>query len=1238
MISPTLNQSRHRMRAFAVLCISLFLFAITQSSCGAHKQTIDTLPTLENATELPRDADALEQFRHRQPQNAEEALIQAYVHLLYIDLDEAFAALMSPAFEDAAPMLRLARIALMVTNYQDLIDPQPLRAWAHAQDPQEMFAQERVLFTELQRALTLQALEEDDADELPSPLPFGGARSWTVVGWNIGSWTRALQSQGRAEENATLNDLPLRKNQYRHTYNTQLAAITPNPYRGETALYESFVRVDENTEVAITRFGAQDYFSLWIDDTLVLQRDASDTNDTSYTMPRYELAPGTYRVRMMVHSGVASLELPNLIVLKGALKDFGVDVGPASGGTITPIRSAPRSLAEGLAPRTKQNELSWLVHAAVAALSDDTRGFDLASQDATSHHPIHALVRAHLFRQAQDAPHANSLALQALRAIDASWPDYPAIALRDAQISFETSENAEVLQRLTPWLDQEKTSPHLRVVYANMARRLGYDMLALRTLENVVKSYPQWCDAWTDYFRTLLRHKGVLQAEDFEQVPARCTDARWLKRVVLEQWRGNFEGYNAALERAWKRGGSSFSTGFDLFWQILKTEGPDAAEKHLNELLAAGAQEKDVLGEKSALAVHRGQEEEFYALLEGWAQRFPARADIQRARAQLLDQKLFADLRVDGMERVKAYRESQSIRTADIDEIYILRRQAWRWFKDGGGARIYHELTELHTNNAIAAVGEIGIPNDVQVLQLRVIKPDGSVRYPEAVNDRTALSMPDMEVGDVLEREYLTLFEPVPEDAFMYRTEPFYFQSTGAPIYRSELHIEYPESWGEAVDLEKHNFGGDHQTSAHDGNIIHKMTAQDMPTMTGESWSPPRAEYLPWAQWNAFYNQEKELDAWADAIVPALAPAQEINARAEKLLRGLKDEKAQLQALYRYVIDKVELTSYYFSTSARATERMKKGDRVALFYALAQAAGFTPEIVFVRSIYAPQLPIKHPWLSHFDSLAVRVKTKKDTHWLSFYSDHSPFGYLDAQDQNSKAMIVTGKERGTQITTPDRLREDGATKMDISVWLDENGDARIEMTWVGGATFDDEMRSMLRTYPSALERQHVFEELVDRIIGQAELTDLQIENEDAPEASLRIRLSANIDGLAEVQGQHLVIDRRFDDDLEWLTSTTTLPERKLPLRLYFERNSERRYTIHAPENYQRTRDLSDVHLTHLNHVVVREVHAMSGASIAWTQKLRLERGQIAPEAYKSFAAFGQQARASSRVRLEWKRTP
>lgn len=1216
---------------------ALIILAAMISACGARQRADHILPALPASDELPQDATSLDALRTQDPSSPEAAFLRAYVHLLYADIAQSFDALMSPQLDDAPPMLRLGRLALMVANYDDLIDDSGLVAWSNAYASREMFPQERVLFVELQRALALRNMTREDAAELPSARPLGGAEQWTVVGAISSTWTDEILTQGAAASVETLQDLPLQGRQRRFDYPTKVGGLPYNPHPGNVAYYESFLRVDEPTRVAITRFGAQDNYSVWIDDTLVLQRGAQDTNDASYHLPVLDLDQGVYRVLMVVRSSDEQVQPPHVIALEGEIAAFSSDEGPAQAGRVTEVNIAHASLTEALAPVRENDVLTWLVHAAIAMLSDDALGYALTQQEVETTHPLIALVRAHLYERIRDLPGNDSLALQAVRSVDPAWPEFPGLVLKDAQLVFGASEDRDAAQRLATWADADDASPHVRAAYGYMLRRLRLNALAMQVYDALVEDYPMWCDAWSDRLRMMLQHRGILTREDFQDAPEFCSDVRWLKLAVTEQWRGESANYIAALERSLARAADNPRAAIDAFWQLLKSDGVDRAEAYLDTLNARGLEDEDLLAESSAIVLLREGSEGFERLVEQFAERWPERQDVRMVLARLSAQRIFSDLRPDPTPILETYRASEGSGNSKAELVYIYDYGVWKLFESGGGVRIQHQLIELNSNNAIVQAGEIGIPDGAEVLELRIIKPDGSTRSPESSEDKSSLSMPNMEIGDVLERELLEFFPPPADGDITFRSDPFYFQMYDAPMVFSQMRIDYPEAWKDDVVVERFNFEGAYDTTVKDGYIQERMTVQDQSSALTEHWAPELLEVGPWARFSAFGSLEREIQSYGDRVLPRVAPAPEIDALARALIGKKKKEEEVLRALFRFVIDEVESTSVFFNVSARETARAEQGDRLALLYALAKSAGFQPELAFVQSFDMPKIESPIVSTENFDSIALRIRGKKKTYWFELQNEHAAFDHLSSYAQDRPALIITGDARGEIVRTPDHLWDDVRETVDAELWLDADGNARFEHTLFGGDELSIYVRALLEYEPNAQRRRDIFEGYLGGLYGDVTLDELTIDGEDDPEAPIALHLKGTIGNFATVRDGTLILDHMFDETL-LLWGTTASSARALPILISNPVLDVLNITLHPPENHRVSRGLSTVELAYDAHRYTREVASDTRDSVSWTRTVRLQRGRILPEAYAAYAAFGQKARTAERVRIEWTSVP
>lgn len=1229
----TRKSSNLSFRGLALwLCVGLLSVG---SACGSRQDTPPRLPALEETATLPDNAEALRAWMDAAPTSAEDMFLKAHAHMLDVDVEAMHAALLSPLFDDAAPMLRVGRMALLLANSDALIDKAPLYTWMSTRDVATMIPQERVLFTELQQTLTLDALDKEDAESLPSALPLGGSARWNVMGPIATTWSAEILEQGDAASVQSLEELSLRGRQRLHAYPTVLGRLAQNPQLDGPAYYESFVRVEEPTRVAVTRFGARDFYSVWIDDTRVMQRRADETNEASYQMPVYDLSPGVYRVLMTVRNSAQTVQPPHIIALSGAVAEFSSDAGPARDGKIVRVEDIARDLTSSLATGEDKAVLTWLVHAAVAMLGDDALAYQLVHMDVGEQHPAVELVRARLLDVVRDMPISGSLALQILRGVPDSWGEVLGVSLKESQIVFRTSEDLDAARTLAEMAQSENAPPHVRSVFAHVMRQLKFNSLAFTTLKQLTVEYPNWCEPWEEYLHLALSYRGLLDAEDFANAPMDCQQVRWLKTVVTEQWRGDNVEYTEAQRRAFARRAHTRESAIDLFWHLLQAEGPDAAEVHLATLKNYGLMESDLVAERATIALLREGEDGLEELLTRFVQEHPDRKDTRMVLARLSGLPVVEDLRVDGLRALNAYQESEQFTRSKPDTVYVLDYAAWHVLENGGALNITHQMFELNSNDAIREAGELALPKDSETLELRVIKPDGSVRTPERTSGKSALSLPNLEVGDVLEIETLS-FQPEPQIGPPHVTSgAFYFQVPDAPMVLSQMKVSYPQGWADDVIVETFNYEGEHEKTTQDGRVQETLTVRNSTSIRDEYWTPSLKEYGPWAQFHAYPNIETEIKSYTDHVLPQVAPSPDIDSLTAKVIGERKSEEEKLRAIFRYVIDEVEQSAGFFAVNARETARMKQGARLTLLYAMLESAGFSPQLSFISSYDMPIYESEVVDTDQFDVVALYVETKKSVYWLHVAREIAPFAQLPPYAQGRPALIITGARAGETLETPKQLWEDVRGQTEVELWLEANGNARLETSQTFGSDDAAQWRASLEYMPNNDDRRRAMEGMLSQTYGQVTLTDLVFDGENAPDEPLVLRMRATIKDFADVGQDTLTIDRIFDE-VTVLTSATASSSRNLPLLVDTPVFDVLNLRVHPPNEYRVVRGPSAEQFAHGEDTYVRTMAQSAGQSIGWTRSLKVQRKRIEPDAYPAFAQFGQKVRNAERVRMQWQR--
>lgn len=1221
--------------ALALAALLLLLVLGLQSGCGARQSADARLAPVSNAMVLPASPDALRDFASTAPERDDQAYLLAFTRLLFADFDGAVRALIdeTPTWESDA--LRVGRLAFLIWNYQNIIDLEPLRQWANAQDRASMVPVEAVLHQELSSYLSVDLLIEEDADTLPLALDFGGAASWNVYGPVSSHLSQSVRSMGVAANVKSIQDLPHRSTQVNRRQETRLGSIGDNPSRGSVMLYETFLQVDAPTTLVFASFGGADYLSLWVGDTLTLQRYAEDGNEPAYLTRTVRLDAGVHRV-LMKHGGrESSVRTIRAVAIDGELKNFAADIGPATQTKATIVPAQPKNVSAWLSPQTDEGLTPWLVAVSVAMLGDDGLLWTLSDAEFETEHPLVSFIRANILENLGNYGLGKARALQELRSIDERWLPLEGVEMMAAQLAFTASDDDTAPQALAPAAMDPAASPHVRRAYASMVGQLGYDALAWRTLAQLSKEYPTWCAVWREYLQRSVGYRGLLTEADFEGAPRSCHDVRQLEVLATKVWRGESADYNASLLRDLARRPGSQAFAVSAFWQFLQSEGADAAERYLQTLDLRGLRAEELVPLRAALAfVRSGQAETVAAIDQGLAQR-PENAVLQRQAWSLDARSAFEALRVDGLEALKEYRANQRDASAVADIVYVLDYGAWRYFEEGGAVKIVHQLFELNSREAISSMGEIGVPHNAITLEMRVIKPDGSLRTPVQIDEKQSLSLPDLEIGDVLEIESVEFIPPNMEEVLGYQSGGFFFQATSAPMHLSQMVVEYPARWGDEALLEVHHFDGE-RTRTTQGNYVREtLTVHKSPTMVSERWTPDPQEYFPWASFHAFRSKDVEVEGYADYVGTRVAPSAEIDAMRRTVLAGVRGEAAQVEALFRFVADEVVMSSGFFGVSALETARMMRGDRMSLLFALLQSAGFDPQVTLVESFDGPRYASEVFRVDRFDSVLLHVRVGTKDYWLDPNREFAPFNVLQSYMQGGEALVILGSRLGEELTVPTSPDLDARNRSVVELWLDEEGNARLSYVYHYSPDYAAGMRDSLRQVPSERDRVRYMEQFLSANYGPSTIEKLIIEGAEEPSTPLVFRMEARIDGLATKRGDELYIDRAFEPPAQFL-GYTAASNRQLPLLIDSPTFTDIEVTIHPPAGYRRSRRLESLELSHGDYHYARSVKDAAGEAVRWVRRVTVPRGRVQPEAYGALAQFAQGVRDAERVRLQWMR--
>lgn len=219
----------------------------------------------------------------------------------------------------------------------------------------------------------------------------------------------------------------------------------------------------------------------------------------------------------------------------------------------------------------------------------------------------------------------------------------------------------------------------------------------------------------------------------------------------------------------------------------------------------------------------------------------------------------------------------------------------------------------------------------------------------------------------------------------------------------------------------------------------------------------------PDVQFSSFQSWKEVGDWYWNLQRDRIEPSPAIKAKATELTKGLTDDAAKLQALYKFVSIQYRYIGIAFGIGRyqphAADDVLSNNygdckDKQTLLAALAQASGITvyPALIGSSRKLDPDVPSP----AQFDHIIgyLPAAQGKSALWLDTTPEVSPLGYLVTPLRDKPALVMTGEKSAELITTPadppfpsvqtfkieGKLSEDGT--FDAHVTDTSHGDAEV----------------------------------------------------------------------------------------------------------------------------------------------------------------------------------------------------
>jgi len=425
----------------------------------------------------------------------------------------------------------------------------------------------------------------------------------------------------------------------------------------------------------------------------------------------------------------------------------------------------------------------------------------------------------------------------------------------------------------------------------------------------------------------------------------------------------------------------------------------------------------------------------------------------------------------------------------------------------------------------------------VRVELVEVVKPDGTavpVKVEElgrVMIDRSQMSrniynpndkvlqvsVPAVEVGDVVHYFFVReIVKPrVPETWSDYMV----FEYT-SPIRRMTYEVVAPKALPlRSVALRDPVEGTvTYSTEDADDHVLHRWLVRDVPRMFEEPDMPPLHTVVQRLLVSTIPSWE-EISRWYwNLCAPHLETTDEMRGTVAELTKGLADRREKIEAVFRFVSQKVRYLGLTVETEApgyephdvRMTFENRYGvcrDKAALLVAMLREADIEAFPVLIHSGPKKDPDVPQPYFNH---AVVAARNPDGTYLLMDPTDESTKDLFPAYLADRSYLVAT-PEGDPLRTSPIVPAEKNLVRIETQARLGPTGDLRAESV----LNFDGVNDGAYRGYFSRLkpsERRLYFEGVLKRAVPGARLTKIEIEPEDIRDTTrpLVVRLAFEAD--------------------------------------------------------------------------------------------------------------------------------
>ena len=1000
--------------------------------------------------------------------------------------------------------------------------------------------------------------------------------------------------------------------------------------------YESYVEVAQSGPylLALTSDSSS---TLWLDNEAALRRDALALSPPYYLARLVELEAGRHRL-LFKHAGRSSNVVSIRLIPVGQAPQYAMKMSEA--GELADADLLGHIRYQGGLPATIEEMaqspfLLWLAADYAGKVGDHARARH-AIGGVVEQYPFFLpamLTNAELFRSdpGLDPALATSYAIEELRDLLAKAPELNYAALLLGAILLDEGQRDAALEQFDGFVAQVPNES------------LGHDYRH-RALEE---------KGWVEPAREALRRAAQLAPDDCRlayyvvteeikeghyPVPAELSESQQACPGIVEALVEHYYLPREQLKEAVHAYESLLGRyPYELSYLLRLAELAIVAGEYEQALaLYTDAEaffpEEDqplFVFERVDLLVSLERQDEAAALVNRAIEANPSSIAYIRLAQQFEQPEVLADLRVDGLAYVQEYL-ANTRNEAQHSAFLILDYAAFRYFPDGTGLSVTHQITRVLNKEGKNQHGEVYIPPGAVITQLRTIKADGVTTIePETIPNKPSVSMPNLEVGDFIEFEYIVSEPARVEDALSFSLLRWYFQIYDAPLMYSKVVYEFPK--GIEPQLEVRGEVPPPEITENGDFTRYTYLMTDMLQPRPEPFAPSMLEIVPSVRVAYDVQLNDRHAAIRNGVIKSVLPSAYL---ADALLLAIGDEQdpeAIARRAFHFVKSEVaEESDTYFGMPASWVWTRRAGSRFSLLKALLDMAGVHNYVVLIRPFGAPEVDGPIPDLEYYSEVALFVELDDGSRlWLDPTQTHAKFNYLSSTLQGQPAYTLEAEPRHIVVDTFPVDYE--LQQLAFELQIEEDG----RLVGTATETSDGENGTGLKNFisRSQLDDDEVRDQLANYLassFGEVSVSDYsfsEITDDEPVSVSFAFeaqRFGRLLDNQLEIQCAI------FNDQL--MGQFAFLPRRTQPLLLGLPIHNVKSYVFEAPAGQGFVTVPESLSLDTPMGSYTLDVELSDEGVLEIRERLDLPAQRIQPEDYQAFREFAAQVDEAQKMRI------